>query len=198
MPDLPKNKFKEALLAGKRQIGLWVTSRDAVATEMLAQTGFDAITIDCEHTTHDIHSVVQALQAMKGTDVSPVVRPPSNDPIFLKRLLDAGVQSFVIPYVQNADEARLAAEAVAYALPRLCPQAIKPQDTPLTLGENWQNTAKAYIRCTNDQTIPPEYQAEMVADWPRDMVHDMHCSHSPFFADPEGLADLIGQIAKDI
>ena len=115
MPDLPKNKFKEALLAGKRQIGLWVTSRDAVATEMLAQTGFDAITIDCEHTTHDIHSVVQALQAMKGSDVSPVVRPPSNDPIFLKRLLDAGVQSFVIPYVQNADEARLAAEAVAYA-----------------------------------------------------------------------------------
>lgn len=90
------------------------------------------------------------------------------------------------------------AEAVAYALPRLCPQAIKPQDTPLTLGENWQNTAKAYIRCTNDQTIPPEYQAEMVTDWPRDMVHDMHCSHSPFFADPEGLADLIGQIAKDI
>lgn len=115
MLDLPKNKFKEALLAGKRQIGLWVTSRDAVATEMLAQTGFDAVTIDCEHTTHDVHSVVQALQAMKGSDVSAIVRPPSNDPIFLKRLLDAGVQSFVIPYVQNADEARQAAQAVAYA-----------------------------------------------------------------------------------
>ncbi len=89
------------------------------------------------------------------------------------------------------------AEAVAYALPRLCAQAILPQNTPLTLGENWQGTAKAYIRCTEDQTIPPEYQAAMVADWPAGSVHDMHCSHSPFFADPEGLADLVGHIAKD-
>ncbi len=90
------------------------------------------------------------------------------------------------------------AETVAYALPRLCPQAIRPQDTPLTLGQNWQGTAKAYIRCTKDQTIPPEYQAAMVADWPRTSVHDMHSSHSPFFANPDGLGDLIGQIAKDI
>jgi len=89
------------------------------------------------------------------------------------------------------------AEAIAYALPRLCAQPILPQDTPLALGENWQATPKAYIRCTNDQTIPPEYQAQMVADWPRNCVHEMHCSHSPFFADPEGLADLIGHIAKD-
>lgn len=88
-------------------------------------------------------------------------------------------------------------EAVAYALPRLCAQAILPQDTPITLGQNWQNTTKAYIRCTQDQTIPPEYQAQMVADWPQASVHDMPCSHSPFFADPEGLADLIGHIAKD-
>lgn len=89
------------------------------------------------------------------------------------------------------------AEAVAYALPRLCAQPILPQETPLELTDAWQNTPKAYIRCTNDQTIPPEYQAQMVADWPRNTVHEMQCSHSPFFADPQGLAALIGQIAKD-
>lgn len=89
------------------------------------------------------------------------------------------------------------AEAVAYALPRLCAQPILPQATPLELGDNWKNTPMAYIRCTEDQTIPPEYQAQMVADWPRNRVHEMHCSHSPFFADPKGLASLIGQIAKD-
>ena len=89
------------------------------------------------------------------------------------------------------------AEAVAYALPRLCAQPILPQETPLELTDASQNTPKAYIRCTNDQTIPPEYQAQMVADWPRNTVHEMQCSHSPFFADPKGLAALIGQIAKD-
>lgn len=89
------------------------------------------------------------------------------------------------------------AETVAYALPRLCAQPILPQETPLELTDASQNTPKAYIRCTNDQTIPPEYQAQMVADWPRNTVHEMQCSHSPFFADPQGLAALIGQIAKD-
>lgn len=89
------------------------------------------------------------------------------------------------------------AEAVTYALPRLCAQPILPQETPLELTDASQNTPKAYIRCTNDQTIPPEYQAQMVADWPRNTVHEMQCSHSPFFADPQGLAELIGQIAKD-
>ena len=89
------------------------------------------------------------------------------------------------------------AETVAYALPRLCAQPILPQETPLELTDASQNTPKAYIRCTNDQTIPPEYQAQMVADWPRNTVHEMQCSHSPFFADPQGLASLIGQIAKD-
>ncbi|WP_375698108.1 alpha/beta fold hydrolase [Pseudophaeobacter sp. TrK17] len=89
------------------------------------------------------------------------------------------------------------AEAVTYALPRLCAQPILPQETPLELTDASQNTPKAYIRCTNDQTIPPEYQAQMVADWPRNTVHEMQCSHSPFFADPQGLAALIGQIAKD-
>ncbi|GAA6196900.1 alpha/beta fold hydrolase [Pseudophaeobacter arcticus] len=90
------------------------------------------------------------------------------------------------------------AEAVTYALPRLCAQPILPQETPLELTDASQNTPKAYIRCTNDQTIPPEYQAQMVADWPRNTVHEMQCSHSPFFADPQGLASLIGQIAKDL
>ncbi|WP_278923425.1 alpha/beta fold hydrolase [Pseudophaeobacter profundi] len=88
-------------------------------------------------------------------------------------------------------------EAVDYALSHLCPQPILPQDTPLVLGDNWQALPKAYIRCTKDQTIPPEYQAQMVADWPRGSVYEMPNSHSPFFANPEGLADLIGHIAKD-
>ncbi|MDG2340129.1 MAG: HpcH/HpaI aldolase/citrate lyase family protein [Paracoccaceae bacterium] len=115
MPELQKNKFKDAIQNGRRQIGLWVGTRDSVLTEMLAHTGFDCITIDCEHTMHDISSVVQGLQAMNGSGISAIVRPPSNDAVFLKRLLDAGVQNFVIPYVQNAEEARQAAAAVAYA-----------------------------------------------------------------------------------
>lgn len=90
------------------------------------------------------------------------------------------------------------AEAVGYALSHLCPQAILPQDTPLQVSDRWRNVPKAYIRCADDQVIPPEYQADMVAAWPRSNVHHMDTSHSPFFADPDGLADLIGRIEKDL
>ncbi|MCE8516670.1 alpha/beta fold hydrolase [Ruegeria pomeroyi] len=85
-------------------------------------------------------------------------------------------------------------ERVHYAQPRLCPQAIAPQETPLTLSDRFASVPKAYIRCAEDRTIPPEYQEEMTADWPSDRVHVMNSSHSPFFADPQGLARLLTRI----
>lgn len=89
-------------------------------------------------------------------------------------------------------------ETVSYALSRLCPQPIPPQNTPVHLSDRWKSVPKAYIRCTQDRVIPPEYQATMTADWPRAHVHDIETSHSPFFAAPIGLAALIGRIAKDL
>ncbi|MFW8594257.1 alpha/beta fold hydrolase [Cribrihabitans neustonicus] len=89
-------------------------------------------------------------------------------------------------------------EAVADALEHICPQPIRPQDTPIALGKNSASVPKAYIRCTGDRVIPPEYQAQMAAGLPPAMVHDFNTSHSPFFADPEGLAALITQIVKDL
>ena len=47
--------------------------------------------------------------------VHPIVRPSSLDPAEIKRFLDCGVQSLLIPYVQNVEEAQLAAASVAYA-----------------------------------------------------------------------------------
>jgi 4-hydroxy-2-oxoheptanedioate aldolase len=51
---------------------------------------------------------------MTGGTAHPVVRPPWNDTVMLKRLLDAGVQSFLIPYVQDEAEARAAVAATRY------------------------------------------------------------------------------------
>ncbi len=86
---------------------------------------------------------------------------------------------------------------VAYAISNLCTQAIKPQTTPITIGDNYSSIPKSYIRCTQDQTIPPEHQLTMVADWDQKDVYDIARSHSPFFSDPTGLAALIDQIIKE-
>jgi len=87
-------------------------------------------------------------------------------------------------------------DAVDYALPRLCLQAMAPQTTAIRLGAAYASVKRSYIRCDDDRTIPPEYQRTMTADWPEADVYAMPTGHSPFFADPDGLADLLTRIAK--
>lgn len=78
-------------------------------------------------------------------------------------------------------------ETVEFALAHLGPQAIKPQATPLPKAE--VAVPKRYILCTDDQAIPPEYQATMSQGWAD--LRRMNTSHSPFFAQPRTLAEMI-------
>lgn len=82
-----------------------------------------------------------------------------------------------------------------YAFPRLCPQPIAPHETPISLGNGYASISKSYIRCSDDRTIAPEFQITMTEDWPEKDVYTMPTGHSPFFADPAGLARLIDQIS---
>ncbi len=88
------------------------------------------------------------------------------------------------------------ANTLPFAFARLCPQAILPQDTPLTLSTRFGQVPKAYIRCTDDRTIPPEYQEEMSRCATPEMRHNIDSSHSPFFACPRDLAGIIDQITR--
>lgn len=113
--DLPKNAFKAAIAAGQQQIGLWVTLPSGFTAEALATCGFDWLLFDSEHSVGDPISVHDQLQAAAPYPVNAVVRPAANDPVLIKRILDAGAQSLIVPYVQTAEEARAAVAAVRYA-----------------------------------------------------------------------------------
>jgi 4-hydroxy-2-oxoheptanedioate aldolase len=112
--ELKKNRFKQAIQSGKRQVGLWSMTRDPAQTEMLAGCGFDWITLDCEHTPNHIDRVLSMLQAIAPYDTEAVVRATHLDAAEIKLLLDTGARNIVIPYVQTVEEARLAAAAVEY------------------------------------------------------------------------------------
>ncbi|MBI1219160.1 MAG: alpha/beta fold hydrolase [Rhodobacteraceae bacterium] len=84
---------------------------------------------------------------------------------------------------------------VAYARARLTPQPILPQETVLDLTARSATIPRHYIRCTDDRTIPPEYQEAMTADWPASTVTTLPTSHSPFFAAPAMLAERLIEIA---
>ena len=113
--DLPVNAFKHAIAAGKPQIGLWVTLANPFATEAVAGAGYDWLLLDMEHSPAELQTVLAQLQAAAPYPVSAIVRPPSNDPVAIKRLLDFGAQGLLIPYVQSKEEAEAAVAAIRYA-----------------------------------------------------------------------------------
>ena len=109
--ELPVNSFKQALKAGKPQIGLWSTMTSHYGMEVIAGACFDWILIDTEHSPADLENVLRQLQAASAYPTSAVVRVPWNDMVTIKRYLDIGAQSLLIPYVQTVEEAK---NAVAY------------------------------------------------------------------------------------
>lgn len=112
--EIYKNRFKAGLKAGHPQIGLWCSLANHVSIEPVAGAGFDWLVIDTEHAPNDLRDVHAQLQAVAPTASSAVVRPAWNDPVAIKRFLDIGAQTLLIPFVQNADEARAAVAAMRY------------------------------------------------------------------------------------
>jgi 4-hydroxy-2-oxoheptanedioate aldolase len=111
---LPRNAFKQALAEGKRQIGLWSALASPITADILAGAGFDWIVIDGEHGPNDISTLLPQLQAMRGGTAEPVFRVPWNDMVIIKRALDVGARSLLIPFVQNVEEAQRAVAATRY------------------------------------------------------------------------------------
>ena len=116
MVELQRNAFKHALAQGKLQIGLWSSLCSNIAAEIISESGFDWMLLDTEHSPNEIPDLVQQLQAMQraSSTATPIVRPAWNDAVLIKRILDIGAQSVLIPYVQNADEARAAVASTRY------------------------------------------------------------------------------------
>src|ERR1700683_4361046 len=112
--NLPRNAFKQALARQERQVGLWCGLANPIAAEILAGAGFDWIVIDGEHAPNDITTLLPQLQAMRGGTAEPVFRVPWNDMVIIKRALDVGARSLLIPFGQNAEEARKAVAAARY------------------------------------------------------------------------------------
>ena len=112
--DLPVNKFKRALKEGKPQIGIWSSLSSHIVAEILAHAGFDWVLLDTEHSPNELPMVQSQLHAMTGGTASGVVRPAWNDMVLVKRFLDIGAQSLLLPYVQTAEEAQNAVRYTRY------------------------------------------------------------------------------------
>ncbi len=109
-----KNLLKAKLKEGKTAIGTFVQLPHPDVTEMLSRMGFDWLVIDAEHSPMSFETIQRMLQGMNGTDCTPVVRPPWNDMVAIKRILDSGAHGVLIPWINNKEDAEYAVSACKY------------------------------------------------------------------------------------
>jgi 4-hydroxy-2-oxoheptanedioate aldolase len=130
--DFPENLFKQRLLAGELQYGLWLGLSEIFSAEICAGAGFDWLLIDAEHGPNDLRTIFAQLQAIAPYGSQPVVRPPQGDHVLIKQLLETGVQTLLIPMVESAAQAAHLVEAMRYP-----PQGIRGVGSSIARASRW-------------------------------------------------------------
>lgn len=111
----PDASFRDRLAQASRpQVGAWVCSGSPLVAEIVAGSGLDWTLIDGEHGPVGLESVLALLQAIRPYPITPVVRVPSQDAVFIKQMLDLGAQNLLAPMVNTKEEAEQVVAATRY------------------------------------------------------------------------------------
>jgi 2-keto-3-deoxy-L-rhamnonate aldolase RhmA len=142
-----QNPFKTLLakkdLPAGYPVGSWVMSASPVVAEAMGCAGFDWAVVDMEHTPLDMMEIIHLLQAIAGTPMLPITRVPWNDTVMVKRVLDAGAQTLMFPFVQTVEEAKKAVVAAKYP-----PKGVRGM-AAMSRGSRF-GTVKDYFKVANE------------------------------------------------
>jgi 4-hydroxy-2-oxoheptanedioate aldolase len=106
-----ENRLRTLWQADKPAINGWLAIPNGFAAEVMAQQGWDSLTIDLQHGVIDYGQMLPMLQAISTTPTVPVVRVPWLEPGIVMKSLDAGAYAIICPMVNTRDDA---ARLVAY------------------------------------------------------------------------------------
>mgnify|MGYP003982013755 CR=1 FL=1 len=109
-----KNKIKELFKAGKPIINSWLAIPSSFSAEVMANQGWDSLTIDMQHGLIDYPNAVSMLQAISTTETTPMARVNWNEPGQIMKILDAGCYGIICPMVSNRKEAEKFIQACQY------------------------------------------------------------------------------------
>jgi len=110
-----KTTLLDRMVKGQTPLGIFVSSLDPAATEVLADAGFDYVVLDGEHGRLSRIEVENHVRAAEAGGIVPFVRVLENSPTLIQSMLDVGAHGVVVPHVDSAADARAAVQASRYA-----------------------------------------------------------------------------------
>jgi 4-hydroxy-2-oxoheptanedioate aldolase len=102
------------VLAGEWLAGTFLNLGSPLTAEIAGRSGFDWLMLDQEHGPGSEETLLQQLHAVSASNAATIVRIANNEPARFKRVLDLGANGVMVPYVNNAEEARAAVASVRY------------------------------------------------------------------------------------
>lgn len=132
--------FKDAIAAGRPQIGLWQALANPYTAEICAGAGFDWLLIDGEHAPNDVPLILAQLQAVAAYPVEPVVRLPVGDTVLVKQMLDIGARTLLVPMIETAAQAAEMVRATRYP-----PDGVRGVGSAIGRASRW-NRRPAYLQ----------------------------------------------------
>jgi 2-dehydro-3-deoxyglucarate aldolase len=138
--------LKEKLRIGELTIGSWITLAHPAIAEIMGLAGFDWLAVDMEHSVITIREAEELIRVIGLCGSSPLVRLSYNDPIQIKRVMDAGAHGIIVPMVNSAVEAEQAVAAVRYP-----PQG--KRGVGLARAQGYGNAFEAYKDWLNHEAV---------------------------------------------
>lgn len=109
-----------------------MASGSPTIAEITADAGYDWMLIDGEHGPYTLTGILDMLRAVQASDITPIVRPASADPVAIKQVLDLGAQTLLLPMINTADEARAMVRAIHYG-----PEGIRGVGASIARSGRW-------------------------------------------------------------
>ena len=187
--ELPKNAFLLALQEKRTLYGCWLGLPDPNVAEIAATAGWDWLLIDHEHAPFELSDVMSHLRTIAPYPVAPLVRPVNDDPSLLKKFLEMGVQTFVIPMIDTAEQAAACAAAVYYP-----PTGLRGVGTSLARAARW-NQVPGYLHHANDEICLIVQAETLTALENLDAILAVPGVHGVFIG-PSDLAASMGKIGQ--
>ncbi|MFH1841382.1 MAG: aldolase/citrate lyase family protein [Candidatus Nealsonbacteria bacterium] len=109
-----KNPIKKKLKEGKVSIGGWTNLNYPTSAEIMARSGFEWIVIDMEHSAIGVQDVENMVRAIELGGSVPLVRLWGNDPVLVKKVMEAGAYGIIVPMINSPQEAEKAVKSIKY------------------------------------------------------------------------------------